>query len=232
MNTSTNDIDIINLPKVFDRRGNLSVIEQFNHVPFKIERAFWIYDVPGDSVRGGHAFRETEEFIVALSGSFDVVLHDGEREQTYHLSRSYYGVHVPKMVWREMRNFSTNSIALVVASSAYNESDYIMVFEEFVKEKKSLPNQVVSRTPIQKPLVNWHIRKPTVYDCSVMELPKYSFDEGNLFHVMRMCRSILNVFSIFMTFRVVRLVELMLIKSAISFLSRQVAHLRWCWMMA
>lgn len=185
MNTSINGIEIINLPKVFDRRGNLSVIEQFKHIPFKIERAFWIYDVPGDSVRGGHAFRETEEYIVALSGSFDVVLHDGEREQTYHLNRSYYGVHVPKMVWREMRNFSTNSIALVVASTFYDESDYIMIFEDFVKEKSSHSDQVVSDTTAQRPLINWHIRKPTVYDCSVIELPKYSFEEGNLTVVSR-----------------------------------------------
>ena len=122
---------IINLPKIVDNRGNLSFIEENNHVPFKIERTFWIYDVPGGENRGGHAFRETEEFIVALSGSFDVVLNDGEKEQVFQLNRSYYGLYVPKMMWREMRNFSTNSLALVMASTSYDVEDYIRDFEQF-----------------------------------------------------------------------------------------------------
>lgn len=169
---------IIQLPKMGDRRGNLSVVEQLKQVPFKIERAFWIYDVPGDSCRGGHAFRETEEFVVALSGSFDLVLNDGENEQVFHLNRSYYGVYVPKMMWREMRNFSTNSLALVVASTPYREEDYIMEFEEFLKEK-DLPRPLLKRgESLLK--TTWHIENPSVYDCSVIDLPKYMFDEGNL----------------------------------------------------
>ena len=178
-----NQPTIIQLPKVGDRRGNLSVVEQLNQVPFKIQRAFWIYDVPGDAVRGGHAFRETEEFVVALSGSFDVVLHDGEKEQVFHLNRSYYGVYVPNMMWREMRNFSTNSLALVVASTPYAEDDYIMEFEQFLQEKHSGAMPVcfpVLDTPVQ-----WHIHRPSVYDCSVIDLPKYMFDEGNLTWVER-----------------------------------------------
>lgn len=122
---------IISIPKIVDNRGNLSFIEESHHIPFKIERTFWIYDVPGGENRGGHAFRETEEFIVALSGSFDVVLNDGEKEQVFQLNRSYYGLYVPKMMWREMRNFSTNSLALVMASTPYDADDYIRDFDEF-----------------------------------------------------------------------------------------------------
>ena len=180
---TSNDISVQNLPKILDRRGNLSVIEQLKQVPFKIERAFWIYDVPGDSVRGGHAFCETEEFVVALSGSFDVVLHDGNKEQVFHLNRSYYGVFVPKMVWREMRNFSTNAVALVVTSTIYCEDDYIMDFDEFVREKKDGSKKVVFPT-LEYP-VQWHIDKPSVYDCSVIDLPKYEYIEGNLTWVQR-----------------------------------------------
>ena len=176
---------IIQLPKILDRRGNLSVIEQLNQVPFKIERTFWIFDVPGDSVRGGHAFRETQEFIVALSGSFDVVLHDGEKEHVFHLNRSYYGVYVPKMVWREMRNFSTNAIALVVSSTPYREDDYIMEFEDFLKEKQNGTLQTIAHNNIDRKRVEWSIKKPTVYDCSVVELPKYMYEEGNLTWVER-----------------------------------------------
>ncbi len=122
---------VINLPKFLDLRGNLSFIEEDTHLPFRIRRVYWIYDVPGGERRGGHAFRETEELIVALSGSFDVVLHDGEKEQRFHLNRSYYGVYVPKMIWRMIENFSTNSLALIIASTDYKESDYIRDFEEF-----------------------------------------------------------------------------------------------------
>lgn len=127
---------IIDLPKILDRRGNLSIIEEMKNVPFEIKRSFWIYDVPGGEIRGGHAFRETQEFIVALSGSFDVVIDDGRVKQTFSLNRSYYGLYVPKMMWRQMVNFSTNSLALVVASTEYNPNDYIYDYEEFLKVKK------------------------------------------------------------------------------------------------
>jgi hypothetical protein len=122
---------LINLPKFQDLRGNLSYIEEDTHLPFKIKRVYWIFDVPGGEHRGGHAFLETEELIVALSGSFDVVLNNGVKEYRFPLNRSYYGVFVPKRMWRLLENFSTNSLALIVASTDYSENDYVRDFEEF-----------------------------------------------------------------------------------------------------
>lgn len=122
---------IINLPKIGDKRGNLSLVEEFKHIPFKIERTYWIYDVPGGEKRGGHAYRENQEFIVALSGSFDVVLDDGKEKKQYSLNRSYYGLYVPKGWWRQMENFSTNALALVLASTPYTKEDYIYDYQEF-----------------------------------------------------------------------------------------------------
>lgn len=127
---------VIQLPKVMDERGNLSFIESGNHIPFKIARVYWIYDVPGGEIRGSHAFRAQDEFIIALSGSFDVVLHDGEQEHKISLNRSYYGVFVPKMTWRRLENFSTNSLCLVLSSTEYDEDDYIWEFDEFISEKQ------------------------------------------------------------------------------------------------
>lgn len=124
---------IIDLPKIGDRRGNLSLVEEFNQIPFKIERTYWIYDVPGGEMRGGHAYYENEEFIVALSGSFDVILDDGKVKRRFSLNRSYYGLLVPKGWWRSMENFSTNSLALVLSSTAYNREDYIYDYEQFKK---------------------------------------------------------------------------------------------------
>lgn len=126
---------IINLPKYLDARGNLSVIEENKNIPFKIERAYWIYDVPGGEHRGGHAYRENQEFIVAMSGSFDVLLDDGIEKKTFHLNRSYYGLYVPKGLWREMDNFSTNSLALILSSTEYDANDYIREYDEFIKYK-------------------------------------------------------------------------------------------------
>ena len=126
----------IQLPKFLDERGNLSVIEEYKDIPFKVERTYWIYDVPGGEHRGGHAYRENQEFIVALSGSFDVILDDGKVKQTFHLNRSYYGLYVPKGIWREMENFSTNSLALVLSSTKYDVNDYIRDYEEFKRLKK------------------------------------------------------------------------------------------------
>jgi hypothetical protein len=122
---------LIQLPKVFDPRGNLSFIEGNNHLPFKIERTYWIYDVPGGEVRGGHAYKTLKEFIVALSGSLDVVLTDGKKEFRFQLNRSYMGLYVPKLYWRHMENFSTNSVALIIADQPHNEDDYIRDFEAF-----------------------------------------------------------------------------------------------------
>lgn len=127
---------IIELPKFLDRRGNLSIIEEMKNIPFKIERTYWIYDVPGGESRGGHAYRENQEFIVALSGSFDVVLNNGNEEKVFALNRSFYGLYVPKGMWRQMRNFSTNSLALVLSSTRYDEADYIRDYQEFLKLKQ------------------------------------------------------------------------------------------------
>lgn len=127
-----NVLRIINLPKIEDDRGNLSFIEEENHVPFNIKRVYWIYDVPGGEFRGSHAFKESEEFIVALSGSFDVILHDGINEKKFSLNRSYYGLYIPKLHFRRIENFSTNTLALILTSTPYSEKDYIRDFEEFL----------------------------------------------------------------------------------------------------
>ena len=129
-------IKIINLPKIEDPRGNLSIIEEDKNIPFKIERTYWIYDVPGGQTRGGHAFKEQQEFIVALSGSFDVAVDDGEEKQIFSLNRSYYGLYIPKGIWRQMQNFSTNSLALVLSSTLFYEDDYIRDYEDFINNKR------------------------------------------------------------------------------------------------
>ena len=132
---SISDCRIIDLPKFLDPRGNLSFAEQNNQIPFEIKRTYWIYDVPGGENRGGHAFRETEEFIIALSGAFDVIVDDGNERKTFSLNRSYYGLYIPKGMWREMENFSTNSLALEFASTVYDEGDYIRDYDEYLKLK-------------------------------------------------------------------------------------------------
>ena len=122
---------IIDLPKFTDPRGNLSFLENENQIPFKIARSYWIYDVPGGETRGGHAFKENDEFIIALSGAFDVVLDNGKEKQKFQLNRSYYGLYVPKGWWREMENFSTNSVAFILSSISYDENDYIRDYDGF-----------------------------------------------------------------------------------------------------
>lgn len=133
---NVNGSRVINLPKFTDPRGNLSIIEEMKEIPFKIERTYWIYDVPGGESRGGHAYKENCEFIVAMSGSFDVHLDDGKEKKTFHLSRSYYGLYVPKGLWREMDDFSTNSLALVLSSTKYDVNDYIRDYQEFLRFKE------------------------------------------------------------------------------------------------
>lgn len=125
------DCKIIELPKIVDPRGNLSIIEQLKQVPFEIKRVYWIYDVPGGMERGEHAYKENQEFIVALSGSFDVVLDDSINKLVYPLNRSYKGLYVAKGIWRKMTNFSTNSLALVLSSTDYDVNDYIMDYQDF-----------------------------------------------------------------------------------------------------
>ncbi|MCF2876619.1 MULTISPECIES: sugar 3,4-ketoisomerase [unclassified Tenacibaculum] len=128
-------VEILQLPKILDERGNLSFLESNSHVPFEIKRTFWIYDVPGGEIRGGHAFKEQKEFIIVLSGSLDVIVFDGEKEQKFSLNRSYYGLYVPSGVWRHMENFATNTLALVISSTSYDENDYIRDKDEYLKMK-------------------------------------------------------------------------------------------------
>lgn len=130
-------IELLQLPKILDERGNLSFLESNTHVPFEIKRTFWIYDVPGGEVRGGHAYKEQKELILALSGSFDVIVFDGEKERKFSLNRSYLGLYVPSGIWRHMENFATNTLALVISSSDYDENDYIRDRNEYLKMKES-----------------------------------------------------------------------------------------------
>lgn len=124
-------VRIINIPKIEDSRGNLSFVENGSQLPFDIARSYWIYDVPGGSRRGGHAFRRNDEVIIALSGALDVVVDNGQERQVFSLTRSFYGLYVPHGIWREMRNFTTNSVALILSSIEYDESDYIFDYELF-----------------------------------------------------------------------------------------------------
>lgn len=130
--TSVYDATLVQFPKVLDPRGNLTFIEQEEHIPFKIARVYWIYDVPGGEQRGGHAFRKQIEVIIALSGSFDVLLDDGTAQKIVHLNRAYQGLYVPRMIWRRMQNFSTNAVAYVLASCPYSESDYVRDYNEYI----------------------------------------------------------------------------------------------------
>lgn len=181
-----NEINIIQLPKINDPRGNLSIIEQIKQIPFEIKRVHWIYDVPGGVNRGGHAYFETEEFIVALSGSFDVIIDDGVEQKTFSLNRSYFGLQVPKGMWRTMTNFSTNSLALVLSSTEYSEKDYISDYEEYKtwrKDSTKRPTISDAKTsvrlnePMNKQMLTEGV---SVFDCSLYELNKMHDPEGNL----------------------------------------------------
>lgn len=128
-----NDCKKIDLPRIEDHRGNLTFIEQFNHLSFEIKRVYYLYDVPGGGVRGGHAHKEQYEFIIAASGSFDVILNDGKNSARHHMNRSYYGIHSPPMIWRELDNFSSGSVCLVLASDFFDEQDYIRDYDDYLK---------------------------------------------------------------------------------------------------
>lgn len=183
------DCKILSLPKIGDERGNLSIIEQIKQIPFEIKRVHWIYDVPGGIDRGGHAYKQTEEFIVALSGSFDVVIDDGGSKKLFPLNRSYFGLYVPKGMWRTMTNFSTNSLALVLSSTEYDEHDYVSDYEEYQawrKDNSRIPTKYDAKTSI---MVNAPIIKQvthevgSVFDCSLCELNKMHDKEGNLTYI-------------------------------------------------
>ena len=180
------DCKILCLPKIGDERGNLSIIEQLNQIPFKIKRVHWIYDVPGGVDRGAHAYKKTEEYIVALSGSFDVVVDDGYARNTYSLNRSYFGLYVPKGMWRTMTNFSTNSLALVLSSTEYDEQDYVSDYEEYKawrRDESKIPTKSDAKTSVKvnNPMPSRVISGvKSVFDCSLCELNKMHDKEGNL----------------------------------------------------
>lgn len=177
------DSKILNLPKIADPRGNLSIIEQIKQIPFEIKRTYWIYDVPGGCDRGGHAYKENQEFIVALSGAFDVVLDDGKEKKTFSLNRSYMGLYVPKGMWRTMTNFSTNSLALVLSSTEYDVNDYIMDYDEFLKwsEEEATKTTPADYAPMSKMKSMFSAKEGvSVFDCSLCQLNKFHDPEGNL----------------------------------------------------
>ncbi len=127
------DCKIIELPKISDAKGNLTFVEGMTHIPFEIKRTYYLYDVPGGSTRGSHAHKNLHQFIVAMSGSFDVVLFDGYREKRFHLNRSYYGLYVGPLMWRTLDNFSSGSVCMVLASAPYEEADYIRDYKKFLR---------------------------------------------------------------------------------------------------
>jgi len=175
--------NILQLPKIEDARGNLSFVEANRHIPFEIKRAYWIYDVPGGEVRGGHAFREQDEFIIALSGSFDVIVDTGNgRKKRFPLNRSYFGLYIPKGVWRSLENFSTNSLALVLASTVYNENDYIRNYAEFITFANDnvnvQSNLLINSGLIIPPFTDFTLS--TVNECCVNELDKNHRIKGNI----------------------------------------------------
>jgi dTDP-4-dehydrorhamnose 3,5-epimerase-like enzyme len=135
-NSSSSKCRIINLPKVMDRRGNLTFIEAKRSIPFEIKRVYYLYDVPGGESRGGHAHKTLEQFIIAANGSFDVLINNGKKKERFHLNRSYYGLYIPPMIWRELDNFSSGSVCLVLVSEYYDAKDYIRNYKAFKKAKK------------------------------------------------------------------------------------------------
>lgn len=134
---TVNDVKLVELPKYLDQRGNLSFVQNNAQIPFEIKRTYWIYDVPGGEARGGHAYKETEEFVIAISGAFDVTVDDGKEKKTFSLNRSYYGLYIPKGLWREIENFSTNSFALEFASTSFYEDDYVRDYNDYLTLKSN-----------------------------------------------------------------------------------------------
>ena len=174
---------IVQFPKFLDERGNLSVVESQKQVPFRFRRCYWIYDVPGGELRGSHAFKNQHEVIVALSGSFDAVIHDGKEEKRYSLSRSYYGLYLPPMHYRTLDNFSTNSLALVISSTPYEEDDYIWERDEFCRLKPTwkppLQENTAEANCVQKPDIA-AVKAATIDDCKLLTLPRHSERSGSL----------------------------------------------------
>lgn len=175
-----NDVKIIELPKFLDERGNLSFAQNNTQIPFEIKRIYWIYDVPGGEERGGHAERENEELIIAMSGSFDITVDDGKNKKTYTLNRSYYGLYIPKGIWRDMSNFSTNSLALEFGSIPYDANDYIRDYDEFLAFSKTAKD-AEPKQPRKNVIAEPRHQKFNVFDCTMVELDMHhSNRKGNL----------------------------------------------------
>ena len=174
-----NEPHIIDLPKISDPRGNLSFLESLSHVPFAIKRAYWIYDVPGGMHRDGHAFRCQHEVIIAMSGSFDVVLNDGVNEVRHHMARSYYALYVPPMTWRKIDNFSTNSVVLILSSEYYDPNDYIEDFDEFLQTVGNNQNKCESDIP-RDCCPEFSFNSTSIDDCRIIDLDRHHHENGNL----------------------------------------------------
>jgi len=178
---TVSDVKIIELPKFLDVRGNLSFVEQYNHIPFEIRRVYWLYDVPGGVARGGHAEKNNEELVIAISGSFEIYVDDGKASKTFTLNRSYYGLYIPKGLWREIKEFSSNSVALEFGSVPYDLDDYIRDYNEFREYARTLQpsdNTIKEANTITRGKDN---NIYNVFDCTVIELNKHhSNRRGNL----------------------------------------------------
>lgn len=184
---SISDVRIIELPKILDDRGNLSFAENNNQIPFEIKRTYWLYDVPGGITRGGHAEKNNEELIIAISGSFEIYVDDGKDSKTFTLNRSYYGLYIPKGLWREIKEFSSNAVALEFGSIHYDEDDYIRNYDEFLqygkveKFKSSKVQEFKSLNPLNNLNSLNPVPKYNVFDCTMVELDKHhSNRKGNL----------------------------------------------------
>lgn len=176
-----NDCRIIELPKFLDARGNLSFAENFKQVPFEIKRTYWLYDVPGGITRGGHAEKDNEELVIALSGSFEIYVDDGIGSKTFTLNRSYYGLYIPKGLWREIKEFSTNAFALEFGSTSYNVDDYIRDYCEFKEYANKLIEAPVCDLHLSKSETIVDHKRYNVFDCTMVELDKHHSDrKGNL----------------------------------------------------
>lgn len=175
------DARIIELPKFLDARGNLSFAQNYTQIPFEIKRTYWLYDVPGGVSRGGHAEKNNEELIIAMSGAFDIVIDDGKHTKTFTLNRSYYGLYIPKGLWREIKEFSTNAIALEFGSIPYDVSDYIRKYDDFLAFTEANNRFDNDFTPKQDGIASVCSQKHNVFDCTMIELDKHHSDrKGNL----------------------------------------------------
>ena len=176
---TVNDCRIIELPKFLDARGNLSFAEQYAQIPFEIRRTYWLYDVPGGIARGGHAEKNNEEVVIALSGAFEIVVDDGVQKKSFTLNRSYYGLYIPKGLWREIKEFSTNALALEFGSIPYSADDYIRDYQKYLDYIKQPKNDIIIE-PLKSRVIE-NVKRYSVFDCTMVELDKHHSERtGNL----------------------------------------------------